>query len=142
MLRLVLLLLLPALAAAAEPAAPLGHTLPLVVLVLLALLVPGAILLLSQVLGPSRVNTPAKDAAYECGLQQPIGGAGDRLSVKFYLVALLFLVFDIEVAFLYPLVLNFREGGWPLFGVLGLFLVMLEATYLYLYHKGALSWER
>ena len=67
--------------------------------------------LLSHVLGP-RKPTPEKLAPYECGMP-PVGDARERQSVKFYLVAMIFLLFDIEVAFLYPWAMALRDLGWP-----------------------------
>ena len=69
-----------------------------------------------------------------------IGTADERFSVKFYLVAMIFLAFDIEVAFLDPWAIQFLKGGWEMFAILAAFLVMLEAVYLYLWNKGALDW--
>jgi len=62
--------------------------------------------------------------------------------VKFYLVAMLFLAFDLEVAFLYPWAVRFLKGGWEMFWSLLSFLVLLEAAYIYLYRKGALDWRK
>jgi NADH-quinone oxidoreductase subunit A len=119
---------------------------PLTVLVLLALLVPVALLVINR-LGArlwhgQRQDDPGKQVPYECGLNQVAGGAGDRFPVKFYLVAMLFLAFDIEVAFLYPWALHFGQGGWGMVWLLVAFLVLLESAYIYLYRKGALDWER
>ncbi len=66
----------------------------------------------------------------------------DRFPVKFYLVAMLFLAFDVEVAFLYPWALHFSKGGWEMVGLLVAFLGLLEAAYLYLWRKGALDWDK
>src|SRR3977135_1605303 len=76
--------------------------------------------LLSSVLGP-RKPTPEKMAPYECGMP-PVGNARERQSVKFYLVAMIFLLFDIEVAFLYPFSMALRQLGWPGFGQVVLFM--------------------
>ncbi|MFW5829086.1 MAG: NADH-quinone oxidoreductase subunit A [Planctomycetota bacterium] len=120
-----------------------SHLLPITVLVLLALLVPGAILVLSWLLHRQGTGPAAKNEPYECGVRDVVGSASERFSVKYYLIAMLFLVFDIEVAFLYPFALQFTDrGGWGLLIILLVFLVMLEAAYLYLYRKGALDWER
>jgi NADH-quinone oxidoreductase subunit A len=137
--------LLPALhAAEAGAAAGLqpGDYIPFTIMVLLGLAVPGIILLLSWKLNKHRSDNPHKSEPYECGLRSTVGGADEKFSVKFYLIAMLFLVFDLEVAFLFPLALEFtKQEGWTLFGLLAVFLVMLEVGYLYLYRKGAFDWD-
>ncbi|MDA3961575.1 MAG: NADH-quinone oxidoreductase subunit A [Planctomycetota bacterium] len=114
---------------------------PLTVLVLIALAVPLGMMALSWLLRRNNPSNPEKDLPYECGLRAVVGSADERFSVKFYLIAMLFLVFDLEVAFLYPWAVQFKHGGWGMLGVLLVFLVMLEAGYLYLYRKGALDWD-
>jgi NADH-quinone oxidoreductase subunit A len=93
---------------------------------------------LSQFLGP-RNPTAEKLAPYECGMP-PVGEAHERMSVKFYLVAMIFLLFDIEVAFLYPWAMALRELGWPGFVQVVLFMALLLAGYVYVWRKGALDW--
>ena len=97
-----------------------------------------ASILLSGFLGP-RKPTPEKEAPYECGMP-PVGDARERQSVKFYLVAMIFLLFDIEVAFLYPWAMALRELGWPGFVQVVLFMALLLAGYVYVWRKGALDW--
>src|SRR5215831_13175422 len=94
--------------------------------------------LLSQFVGP-RKPTPEKSAPYECGMP-PVGDARERQSVKFYLVAMIFLLFDIEVAFLYPWAMALRELGWMGFVQVVLFILLLAFGYLYVWRKGALDW--
>jgi NADH-quinone oxidoreductase subunit A len=94
--------------------------------------------LLSSVLGPKN-PTPEKSAPYECGMP-PIGDARDRQSVKFYLVAMIFLLFDIEVAFLYPWAMALRSLGWPGFVQVVMFMLLLLTGYVYVWRKGALDW--
>jgi len=113
----------------------------LTVLVLLGLFVPLLLMGLSWWFHRTTINNDVKSTPYECGIQSTVGTAEDRFSVKFYIIAMLFLVFDIEVAFLYPWAVHFEAGGWPMIGVLLVFLVILEAGYLYLFRKGALNWE-
>lgn len=112
--------------------------LPIFILILLATGFALATLLLSHVLGPRR-PTHAKLAPYECGID-PVGSARERFSVKFYLVAMLFIVFDIEVVFLYPwaVILN----SLKLFGLMEmiLFLGILLIGLLYVWKKGGLEW--
>ena len=93
---------------------------------------------LSRLLGP-RNPTPEKLAAYECGMP-PVGDARERQSVKFYLVAMIFLLFDIEVAFLYPWAMALRDLGWPGFVQVVLFILLLLFGYVYVWRKGALDW--
>ena len=94
--------------------------------------------LLSSVLGP-RKPTPEKAAPYECGMPA-VGDARERQSVKFYLVAMIFLLFDIEVAFLYPWVMALRDLGWAGLGQIMLFMLLLLAGYVYVWRKGVLDW--
>src|SRR6266404_659334 len=93
---------------------------------------------LSNVLGPSK-PTPEKSAPYECGMP-PVGDARERQSVKFYLVAMIFLLFDIEVAFLYPWAMALRDLGWTGLLQVVLFMLLLSAGYAYVWRKGALDW--
>ena len=97
-------------------------------------------ILLSSVLGP-RKPTPEKEAPYECGMP-PVGDARERQSVKFYLVAMIFLLFDIEVAFLYPWAMALRELGWPGLVQVVLFMALLLAGYVYVWRKGVFDWGR
>jgi NADH-quinone oxidoreductase subunit A len=94
--------------------------------------------LLSSVLGPSK-PTAEKSAPYECGMP-PVGDARERQSVKFYLVAMIFLLFDIEVAFLYPWAMALRGLGWNAFVQVLVFMALLLAGYVYVWRKGALDW--
>ena len=94
---------------------------------------------LSQYLGP-RNPTAEKLAPYECGMP-PVGDARERMSVKFYLVAMIFLLFDIEVAFLYPWAVALRELQWTGFVQILVFFVILITGYIYVWRKGALDWN-
>lgn len=92
----------------------------------------------SLLLGPKN-PTPEKLAPYECGMPA-VGNARERQSVKFYLVAMIFLLFDIEVAFLYPWAVAFRDLGWPgLIQIVTFFLILLVG-YVYVWRKGVLDW--
>jgi NADH-quinone oxidoreductase subunit A len=84
---------------------------------------------------------PEKLVPYECGMQ-PIGTARDRFSVKFYLVAMLFLLFDIEAVFLFPWSVVYRELKLFGFFEMLLFIATVLAGYIYVWKKGALEWER
>ena len=113
--------------------------LPILILFLVALTVAGAITLGAATLGPKR-PTAAKLAPYECGMS-PVGSARQRFPIKFYLFAMLFLVFDIEAAFFYPWAVTFTRLRW--FGYLEmlLFVVVLFVGYFYIVKKGAFEWE-
>ena len=93
---------------------------------------------LGKLVAPQR-PTPEKEAPYECGMP-PVGDARDRHPVKFYLVAMIFLLFDIEIAFLYPWALAVRELRWTGFFQLIVFFLLLLAGYVYVWRKGVLDW--
>ena len=97
-----------------------------------------ASIVLSGFLGPSR-PTPEKSAPYECGMP-PVGDARERQSVKFYLIAMIFLLFDIEVAFLYPWALAMRQLSWPGLIQITVFFLILVVGYIYIWRKGVLDW--
>lgn len=118
-------------------------TFAMTILVVLALVVPTALLVANWFLHPGKIKgTSIKGTSYECGIAHVSGTSGERYPVKYYMVAMLFLVFDLEVAFLYPWTVQFLKGGWDLLFVLLGFLVILEAGYIYLVKKGILNWTR
>jgi len=90
--------------------------------------------------GP-KAPTAEKEAPYECGMPA-VGDARERQSVKFYLVAMIFLLFDIEVAFVYPWAMGLRDLGW--FGLLQIvvFFALLLGGYVYVWRKGVFDWGR
>jgi NADH-quinone oxidoreductase subunit A len=94
--------------------------------------------IMSRFLGPRR-PTAEKLAPYECGMP-PVGDARERHPVKFYLVAMIFLLFDIEVAFLYPWAMALRDLGWTGFVQIVVFFAVLLAGYVYVWRKGVLDW--
>ena len=100
----------------------------------------GNILLSTNLVGPSKPS-PEKSAPYECGMPA-VGDARERQSVKFYLVAMVFLLFDIEVAFLYPWALAIRDLRWVGLIQIVLFFALLLAGYVYIWRKGVLDWSR
>jgi NADH-quinone oxidoreductase subunit A len=112
--------------------------LSIILMIALGLLFAVPSVVLSRLLGP-RKPTPEKSAPYECGMP-PVGNAHERMSVKFYLVAMIFLLFDIEVAFLYPWAMALRDLGWGGFVQVVLFMALLLAGYIYVWRKGALDW--
>ena len=95
---------------------------------------------MSYVLGVKKPN-PVKLSPYECGMN-PIGTARERFSVKFYLVAMLFLLFDIEAVFLFPWAVVYRDLKLFGFFEMLLFILAILAGYIYAWKKGALEWER
>jgi NADH-quinone oxidoreductase subunit A len=94
----------------------------------------------SRLLGPRR-PTAEKLAPYECGMP-PVGDARERHPVKFYLIAMIFLLFDIEVAFLYPWAMALRDLRWVGFGQILVFFGILVVGYAYVWRKGALNWDK
>ena len=112
--------------------------LPVLIMLGLGVGFAGGSVLLSQFVGPSR-PTAEKSAPYECGMPA-VGDARERQSVKFYLVAMIFLLFDIEVAFLYPWAMALRGLGWGGFVQVVLFMLLLLVGYVYVWRKGVLDW--
>jgi NADH-quinone oxidoreductase subunit A len=95
----------------------------------------------AQFLGPKNKGEPEHNLPFECG-SESTGGRSQRPSVKFYLTALLFVVFDIEAVFIYPWGVKFRALGWAgLVEMLG-FLAVLVVVLVYCWKKGALEWEK
>jgi NADH-quinone oxidoreductase subunit A len=94
--------------------------------------------ILSRLIGRPRPD-PVKTSVYECGVP-PIGSARERFPIKFYLVCMLFILFDVDAAFLYPWALIFRDLG--LFGLLemGVFLTLIGGGFIYAWKVGALDW--
>jgi NADH-quinone oxidoreductase subunit A len=113
---------------------------PLLLMFLIAAALSGAILLASNFIGRHK-QTREKDQPYECGIR-PTGDAREPFSVQFYMVALLFILFDIEAIFLYPWALVYRKLAVFGFVEMLLYIVILLAGYLYLWKKGALDWNR
>jgi len=95
---------------------------------------------LAGLFGPKKPS-PEKLAPYECGMP-PVSDARERHPVKFYLVAMIFLLFDIEVAFLYPWAMAIRDLRWVGFAQILVFFAILLAGYVYIWRKGALNWDK
>jgi NADH-quinone oxidoreductase subunit A len=114
--------------------------LPILIMIGLGLAFAGGMVGLSQLVGP-RKPTAEKSAAYECGMP-PVGDARERQSVKFYLVAMIFLLFDIEIAFLYPWAMAFRELGPVAYFQIVFFFALLITGYIYVWRKGVFDWSR
>lgn len=113
--------------------------LPLAVLFALCGVVVVAAVGAGQLLAP-RNATAVKGEAFECG-NQSSGSAWGRFSVKFYMTAILFIIFDVEVVFLYPWAVRFRELGWFGFVEMGVFIGILTIGLLYVWRRGAFEWD-
>jgi NADH-quinone oxidoreductase subunit A len=118
--------------------------LPVLMLGAVAVAFSFGMLVLSVVLGKKGKRSKIKDTAYECGML-PIGEGTARLSVKFYVVAMLFILFDIEVVFLYPWAVIYKtmlaENASMIFGSMLSFLAILFVGYIYALKKGAFDWK-
>lgn len=112
---------------------------PLLFSFLLAVAVPVAVVAIAAWLGRGR-RSPTKLAPYECGIPSP-GTTGERVRVRFYLVAILFLLFDVEVVFIFPWAVVFRDLGVAGFAPMLLFLLVLAYGLLYVWKRGALEWD-
>jgi len=112
---------------------------PILVMLGLAGVVGAALLFLNHLLG-RKAPSERKLGPYESGMPL-LDENRKRISVKFFIVAMVFILFDVEAAFLYPWAVVFRQGGWAVFGEMVLFLVVLFAGYAYLWKKGAFDWE-
>ncbi len=113
---------------------------PLLIHLIVAMGLAGAILLLSYLVGYRRPSR-AKLQPYECGVQ-PTGDAREPFSVKFYVVAMVFILFDVEAIFLYPWAYIYRDLQWFGFVEMLLYILILFVGYVYLWKKGALDWNR
>ncbi len=121
----------------------LENYIPIILVLVIAAIFAGAIIASSRIFGPKRPSK-AKVMPYESG-KNPIGAARQRFSVKYYLVAMLFIIFDIEVIYVYPWGVEFKNllnshgmfAFWPMF----IFLVVLELGFLYIFKKGGLKWD-
>ncbi|NWF49232.1 MAG: NADH-quinone oxidoreductase subunit A [Ignavibacteriaceae bacterium] len=116
---------------------------PIFVVLIVAIGFAVATVLSSGIFGPQRPNSE-KLSTYESGMT-PVGSTNERVSVKYYLVAMLFIIFDIEVIFVYPWAVQFQnlfgEIGISAFISMFIFLVVLELGYLYVYKKGGFKWD-
>ncbi len=113
---------------------------PVLVQVVIAVVVAAALVALSFLLG-KRVRSRVKDTPYESGIA-PTGSARERFSVKFYLVAIVFILFDIEAIFLYPWAVVYRELKMFGFFEMLVFVVLILSGFFYIWRKGALDWSQ
>jgi NADH-quinone oxidoreductase subunit A len=113
---------------------------PLLLMFLLACGLAGLLIAASTIVGRHK-RTREKDQPYECGIR-PTGDAREPVSVHFYMVALIFILFDIEAIFLYPWALVYRDLNLFGFVEMVLYIIILLAGYIFLWKKGALDWNR
>jgi len=113
--------------------------LPAIVFLILGGAVGGAFAALNSLIGPRR-STPQKQDPYECGLPSEVK-RGMRFGISFYLIAMLFILFDIEVAFLYPIAVELRAYGSFALVEAVVFIVLLFVAFLYVWRRGALEWK-
>jgi NADH-quinone oxidoreductase subunit A len=118
----------------------LSEYLPVLLLAGLASLFAVVSLAASSFLRPN-APTPAKLAPYECGIETERVPKGERFSVKFYVVAMLFIIFDIETIFLFPWAVGFRKLGLFGLGEMAVFIALVFVAYVYVWQKGGLDWE-
>ncbi|MFT3982051.1 MAG: NADH-quinone oxidoreductase subunit A [Ferruginibacter sp.] len=116
-----------------------SNYLPIALQLLFAIGLIGLMVFGSNALGPKR-KTADKLENFESGIEQK-GNARQPMSIKYFLVAILFVLFDVEVIFFYPYAVNFRELGWQGFGAVAMFVGLFLAGFIYIWKKGALKWE-
>ena len=121
----------------------LSNYIPILILMIFAVVFAIASIFASRFFGPKNPN-PVKLSTYESGME-PVGTARTRFSVKYYMAAMLFIIFDIEIVFLYPWAVAYRkfEGAslWYALIEMIIFMVILIVGYLYMLRKGALKWD-
>lgn len=112
---------------------------PILVFIGMAIVIACAAVGLSFIIAPHRPDSE-KNSAYECGFEA-FSDARRRFDVRFYLVCILFIIFDLEIAFLFPWAVSLGAIGWAGFGSMMLFLGVLTVGFIYEWKKGALEWE-
>jgi NADH-quinone oxidoreductase subunit A len=118
--------------------------LPVLLQIIVAMIFAGSALIVSIIVGKTGKRTPAKDMAYECGMV-PQGEAQPRFSVRFYLIAMLFILFDLEIVFMYPWAVVYKEmivHSSLIFWSMLSFISILMVGYVYALKKGALDWRK
>ncbi|MES1260567.1 MAG: NADH-quinone oxidoreductase subunit A [Acidobacteriota bacterium] len=120
------------------PTSPAEQWLPVLLQMALAMIIAAALVTLSFAIG-RRVKNRVKDMPYECGIA-PTGDARERFSVKFYLVAMLFILFDIEAIFLYPWAVVYKQLKMFAFLEMLVFVVLILAGFFFIWKKGVLDW--
>ena len=117
----------------------LENYLPILLFLIIGVLVGVGPLLIGFALGPRRPD-PQKDSPYECGFEA-FESARMKFDVRYYLVAILFIIFDLEIAFLFPWAVVLEELGWAAIASMSIFLGLLVVGFIYEWKKGALEWE-
>jgi NADH-quinone oxidoreductase subunit A len=117
----------------------LSNYLPVLIFIMIALVMAGALIGLGSFLGPNRPDSE-KLSPYECGFEA-FEDSRMKFDVRYYLVAILFIIFDLEIAFLFPWAIVLDEIGWFGFASMVVFLGILVVGFVYEWKKGALSWE-
>jgi NADH-quinone oxidoreductase subunit A len=112
---------------------------PIGLQILFAFLFVAFMMVVTHLLGPKR-RTSDKLATFESGIEQQ-GNARQPMAIKYFLVAILFVLFDVEVIFFYPYAVNFKNLGWEGFLAVGLFVSLFLAGFIYIIKKKALQWE-
>ncbi len=112
---------------------------PILLFILVGLLIGAAPMLLGALLGP-RNPDPEKLSPYECGFEA-FEDARMKFDVRYYLVAILFILFDLETAFFFPWGVSMQELGWPAFVTMMVFIADFIVGYWYIWKKGALEWD-
>jgi NADH-quinone oxidoreductase subunit A len=113
--------------------------LPVLVFLALGTIVGGAFASLNRLIGP-RKPSPTKSDPYECGLPSDVR-RGFRFGISFYLIAMLFILFDVEVIFLYPVAVHLKAQGAFVLAELGIFVALLAVAFVYVWRRGALEWR-
>lgn len=116
---------------------------PILIVLAIGVVFAFATVMSSVIFGPQRPNKE-KNSTYESGMK-PVGTTQERISLKYYLVAMMFIIFDLEVIFIYPWAVQFKrlfsEFGISVFYSMLVFLIVLELGYLYVYKKGGFKWD-
>lgn len=118
---------------------------PILIQLLIAVGIAAGGMTVAALLGKKGRHFEAKDKSYECG-KDPIGGNHSRFSIKFYVIAMIFILFDIEVIFMYPWALSYRdmlpEMGWGILGAMLSFVAIVEVGHYYAFKKGVFEWNK
>ena len=112
---------------------------PIAVFLVVATVIGGSLLVLGSLLGPRKPGSE-KLSPYECGFEA-FEDARMKFDVRYYLVAILFIIFDLEIAFMFPWAVVLDELGWPAIASMSVFLGLLVVGFIYEWKKGALDWE-
>ncbi|MGH7197830.1 MAG: NADH-quinone oxidoreductase subunit A [Candidatus Omnitrophota bacterium] len=120
---------------------PSGEYIGLLVTFIISLGIAGAMIVLNAVLGPKNKASAVKSEPFECGFS-PLRLPSGRFSIKFYLIAMLFILFDVEIVWLFPWAVILRELKWVGIASMFSFLFVLVLGFVYAWQKGALEWEK